>query len=156
MNHEWALPHMKVVGQFEAFQLCMQADGDKIKIDLIKYQEHKGPSPQIFTVIGFLPSKKMNKDLELDLASGFGHASGWNTQQFTRKVDTFSMLLASETGSRTEPMVKGGGGTTVVVEGSPGNCGMIVMIVQKIPKSTGVVPPTVARGPTPDLVVVIC
>ncbi len=50
---------------------CMQADGDKIKIDLIKYQEHKGPSPRIFTVIGFLPSKKMNKDLELDLASGF-------------------------------------------------------------------------------------
>ncbi len=29
----------------------------------------------------------MNKDLELDLASGFGHASGWNAQQFTRKVE---------------------------------------------------------------------
>ncbi len=65
----------------------MQADGDKIKIDLVKYQEHKGPSPRTFTVIGFLPSKKMNKDLELDLASGFGHASGWNVQQFTRKVE---------------------------------------------------------------------
>ncbi len=66
---------------------CMQADGDKINIDLIKYQEHKGPSPRIFTVIGFLPSKKMNKDLELDLASGFGHASGWNAQQFTCKAE---------------------------------------------------------------------
>ncbi len=29
----------------------------------------------------------MNKDLQLDLASGFGHASGWNAQQFTRKVE---------------------------------------------------------------------
>ncbi|PBK83630.1 hypothetical protein ARMGADRAFT_1037796 [Armillaria gallica] len=66
---------------------CMQADGDKINIDLIKYQEDKGPSTWIFTVISFLPSKKMNKDLELDLASGFGHALGWNVQQFTRKVE---------------------------------------------------------------------
>ncbi len=50
-----------------------------------------------------------------------------------------------KTGSRTEPMVKGGSGTTVVMEGSLGNCGMIVIIVQKIPKSTGVVLPTVYR-----------
>ncbi len=65
----------------------MQANGDqKIKIGLIKYQECKGPSPWIFTVIGFLPLKKMNKDLELDLVSGFGHASGWNAQQFTCKA----------------------------------------------------------------------
>ncbi len=31
-------------------------------------------------------------------------------------------------------MVKGGGGTAVVVEGSPGSCGMIVTNVQKNPK----------------------
>ncbi len=43
--------------------------------------------PGFFTVIGFLPSKKVDKDLELDLASGFGHASGWNAQWFTRKVE---------------------------------------------------------------------